>query len=316
MVKKALLGQVSDTELRLLKVFRAVVDCGGLAAAELELNIGRSTISRHLQDLEQRLGLVLCRRGRAGFALTPEGQRVHVAAERLLGSLDAFRLEVRDLHAELVGTLALGLFDKTAGNPQSRIPAAIRAFRQAAPQVTLDIEVASSQDIEAAVIDGRLHVGVVPDHRRSDSLEYTDLFGENMVLNCGRGHPLFGAAPASLRPQDIQGHALAGLGFHSPNMEATHRFGLRREATVNDQEAVLTLVLSGCYVGFLPDHYAASFEHAGQIRRIDQPATRYDVRFVALARRSPEPSRIARAFLDALARAHAPHQDSSRPHQG
>ena len=70
MVKKALLGQVGDTEIRLLRIFKAVVACGGLAAAELELNIGRSTISRHLRDLEERLGLVLCRRGRAGFALT------------------------------------------------------------------------------------------------------------------------------------------------------------------------------------------------------------------------------------------------------
>ncbi|MFT6052674.1 MAG: DNA-binding transcriptional LysR family regulator, partial [Halioglobus sp.] len=39
MVKKALLGSVTDNDLRLLRVFRAVVACGGFAAAELELNI-------------------------------------------------------------------------------------------------------------------------------------------------------------------------------------------------------------------------------------------------------------------------------------
>ena len=66
------LGQLSDMDLRLLRVFRVVADCGGMAAAELELNIGSSTISRHIKDLETRLGLRLCRRGRAGFALTPE----------------------------------------------------------------------------------------------------------------------------------------------------------------------------------------------------------------------------------------------------
>ena len=48
---RALLGQLSDMDLRLLRVFRAVVDCGGLSAAELELNIGASTVSRHLKDL-------------------------------------------------------------------------------------------------------------------------------------------------------------------------------------------------------------------------------------------------------------------------
>ena len=42
---KAFLGQISDMDLRLLRVFRAVVDCGGMAAAELELNIGTFTVS-------------------------------------------------------------------------------------------------------------------------------------------------------------------------------------------------------------------------------------------------------------------------------
>lgn len=65
-------GQIADIDLRLLRVFRAVVESGGFAAAELELNVGRSVISRHIKDLETRLGLALCRRGRGGFALTPE----------------------------------------------------------------------------------------------------------------------------------------------------------------------------------------------------------------------------------------------------
>ena len=55
---RAVLGQLSDMDLRLLKVFKSVVDCGGMAAAELELNIGTSTVSRHVKDLETRLGLV------------------------------------------------------------------------------------------------------------------------------------------------------------------------------------------------------------------------------------------------------------------
>ena len=72
----ALLGQLGDVDLRLLRVFKSVVECGGMAAAELELNIALSTISRHVKDLEIRLGLVLCRRGRGGFGLPPEGQQV------------------------------------------------------------------------------------------------------------------------------------------------------------------------------------------------------------------------------------------------
>ena len=74
--RRAVLGQISDADIRLLRVFQAVADCGGMTAAELELNISTSTISRHVKDLETRLGLTLCRRGRGGFALTPEGARI------------------------------------------------------------------------------------------------------------------------------------------------------------------------------------------------------------------------------------------------
>src|SRR5574343_1906153 len=99
--RKAVLGQISDMDLRLLRVFRAVVDCGGMSAAELELNIGTSTVSRHIKDLEARLGLTLCRRGRAGFALTAEGQRVYDETLRLLASVRSFRDSVDDIHSRM-----------------------------------------------------------------------------------------------------------------------------------------------------------------------------------------------------------------------
>lgn len=307
MVKKALLGQVGDTELRLLRIFKSVVQCGGLAAAELELNIGRSTVSRHVKDLEQRLGLVLCRRGRAGFALTADGQRVYDGALRLLEALDDFRTEVHDLHADLKGTLTLGLFDKTATNPRAHIAQAIGAFRQQAPQVSLELTVAALNQLETAVLDGRLAVAVAPDHRRSDALHYLPLFDEAMVLYCASGHPLFErAASSALRWDDLRHADFAGLAFHSPNMEAAHRLRLRRSATATDQEALVTLILSGSCIGFLPDHYAEGFVRQGVLRRLALPGAAYRVEFVAISRASPGASRLARAFLASLRAAHPP----------
>lgn len=83
-------------------------------------------------------------------------------------------------------------------------------------------------------------------------------------------------------------------------MEASHRFALRRKASVSDQEAIGTLILSGCQLGFLPDHYAQSFVATGQLQRIAHPECMYEVRFVAISRRSPANSRRAAGFLDAL----------------
>ena len=302
---RAVLGQLSDMDLRLLKVFKSVVDCGGMAAAELELNIGTSTVSRHVKDLETRLGLVLCRRGRAGFALTAEGQRVYDETLRLLASVDAFRGSIDDIHNRMGGQLEVALFDKTATNPKARIGEAIARFTEIAPEVSLAVHVGSINAIEQGVLEGKFQIGIIPAHRASQSLVYADLFDETMLLYCGKGHPLFDSPHARLTWGKLGEHHFAGLGYHSPNMELSHRARLSRKATGFDQEAIATLILSGRFLGFLPDHYAQVFEERGLMKAVLPARFNYACKFVSLLRRSPKPSRAVLAFQDCLERAHA-----------
>lgn len=298
-------GQIGDADLRLLRVFKAVADCGGLAAAERELGIALSTISRHLKDLEQRLGLTLARRGRAGFALTPEGEQLHAAATQLLGATDAFRGQLHEIHRRLGGDLHLAVFEKTASNPAARIAEAVAAFQTRAPQATLHMHVGTIAMIERGVIDGSFQLGVVPEHRRSDSLDYTPLFGETMYLYAGRSHPWFAAQRKPPGWDALRREALVGLGYQSPNLMLTHARRLERRATASDQEAVATLVLSGRYLGFLPDHYAEPFVRAGRLRAVSPQLLNYACQFSVVQRRSPAPSRLAAAFHEALVQAHA-----------
>jgi DNA-binding transcriptional LysR family regulator len=302
---RAVLGQLSDMDLRLLKVFKSVVDCGGMAAAELELNIGTSTVSRHVKDLETRLGLVLCRRGRAGFALTAEGQRVYDETLRLLASVDAFRGSIDDIHNRMGGQLEVALFDKTATNPKARIGEAIARFTEIAPEVNLAVHVGSINSIEQGVLEGNFQIGIIPAHRASKSLVYADLFDETMLLYCGKGHPLFGSNHSKLTWAKLREHHFAGLGYHSPNMELSHRAKLSRKATGFDQEAIATLILSGRFLGFLPDHYAQVFENRGLMKAVLPARFNYVCRFVSLLRRSPKPSRAVLAFQECLEKAHA-----------
>ncbi len=302
--QRAVLGQLSDMDLRLLQVFKAVVECGGMAAAELELNIGTSTVSRHVKDLETRLGLTLCRRGRAGFSLTPEGQRVYDETLRLLAAVRGFRDSVDDIHERMGGALALAVFDKTASNPQARIHQAIASFAQQAPDVQLQLHVGSINAIERGVMDGSFQVGIIPAHRSAQSLVYTPLFGETMLLYCGQGHPLFGAQHGGLDWDALRGHPFAGLGYHSPNMALSHQAGLQRSATGFDQESIATLVLSGCYLGFLPDHYAQAFVQQGRMQAVRPALFNYHCEFVGLVRRSPAPSRAAQCLQRCLTEAH------------
>ena len=304
--KKAVLGQISDMDLRLLRVFRAVVDCGGMAAAELELNIGTSTVSRHVKDLETRLGLTLCRRGRGGFALTPEGNKIYEQTTALLAATDAFRSGVDEIHQRMGGALHVAMFDKTVSNPAAHIAQAIALFSRRAPDVALNLHVGTLTAIERGVLDGQYQIGIIPGHRSSDALEYAELFDETMLLYCGTAHPLFDAEPTA-QPQDWEGlraYPFAGLGYHSPNMELSQQVRLTRKATGFDQEAIATLILSGQFLGFLPDHYAQSFVRAGLMRAVNAAVFRYTCQFFAIARRSPEAARATRAFQNCLTQAH------------
>jgi len=311
MVKKALLGQLNDLDIRLLRVFRAVVECGGMSAAELELNIGRSTISRHVKDLELRLGLTLCHRGRGGFSLTTEGQEIYDATLRLVAALDSFRSGVDDLHQRLTGTLTLALFDKTVTNDEAQLHEALRLFADQAPEVDIEIYVEALNTIERGILDGQYQVGIIPVHRTSTTLDYHPLFKEQMDLYCSPGHPLFDRHDLDDDDEAIRQHRYAGLGYHSPNMELGHAMNLRRRASAYDQEAVATLIRSGRYVGFLPDHYARYFVERGQMRRLDNPHLHYAVQFSAIVPHAPKPSRLVQTFIDCLHQAHDDRIDTS-----
>lgn len=301
---KALLGQLSDIDIRLLRVYIAVVESGGLSAAEMELNIGRSTISRHLKDLEDRLGLVLCRRGRAGFSLTSEGEHIYDAARRLLLSIDDFRHEVNDLHHSLKGHLVIAMFDSTATNPECRVHEALASYSAKAPDVAIDIHVVPVNEIEKGVIEGRYHIGIIPPHRRSPSLQYTRLFGEQMHMYCSAGHPLFGCV-GEISDEQIMAQNYAGLSFSSPNMEKGRALGLNRKAAASNQEGIATFIQSGRYIGFLPDHLAELLVNKGTLQRINNSKFSYYCDFTAIVRKSPKPPRLVDEFLTALVEQHS-----------
>ena len=304
MARKALLGRISDVDIRLLRVFRSVVACQGVSAAELELNIGRSTISRHLSDLEVRLGVKLCERGPAGFRLTDEGERVYDASTDLFYAINGFQTEVDHVHQRLTGHLSIALFDKTISNPEAWLPEAFRRFDDVAPRVTVEIHVEPVNVIESGVLNGRFNLGIIPLQREFSGMDSHPLYVEQMYLYCGKGHPLFAKDDAEIRQDAVRDHKYAGIGFQSPNMIVSHQLSLTRDADVYDEYGLAALILSGRYLGFLPDHYAKRFVDAGAMRQVRPDVYHYQSSHAAVVRRSPRPSRMLERFLSCLLEAH------------
>ncbi len=298
-------SRIGDSDIRLLRVFKTVVESGGLSAAEVELNIGKSTISKHVTDLELRLGLKLCTRGPAGFALTEDGAKVLQAADHLLVSVSQFRNEVNEIKEQLGGTIRISLFDQCASNPDSRLARAIHRFNEAAPSVQIELSLEPPNVIETMVISGQLDIGIIALHRPSTSLNYAPLYGENMFLYCGREHPLFEIPDRELRTSDLLRYNYVGLSVNSPNLIVGQQLGFKRSAKVQSEQALAILILSGRYIGYLPDHLAQDFVDQKKMRVVLPDETQYRTRFAAVTRKQPEPTRVTNLFLEVLQSEHS-----------
>ncbi|MEM7320040.1 MAG: LysR family transcriptional regulator [Pseudomonadota bacterium] len=305
MAGRALLNVLGDVDIRLLRIFVTVCECNGIAASELELNIGKSTISKHISDLEQRIGLKLCNRGPSGFSVTSEGSSVLELTYELLERIDDFQSRVDDIHRTLTGTVRLGIFDQSSTNSNACLHDAIRRFDGEAPDVGINVSLDTPAALESAITDGTLDLAIVPLYRPSSALRYSSLYKENMTLYCGSGHVLFEVDTESMVPKpDLTQYKYAGYSFNSPNLRAGNRLGLKRSAKVREEEALCLLVQSGCYVGFLADHVAETFASEEKVWPILPKESAYNVTFAAITRKKPEPDRKTQTFLKCLIDAH------------
>lgn len=295
------LGQVSDFDIRLLRIFKAVAESGGFTAAEVSLGIGRSAISVHMADLEKRLGLRLCQRGRGGFALTEEGREVYQAALTLLASLETFRTEVNGLHQTLRGEFSIGITDNLVSLPRMRITHALADLKARGPDVRLNIHMTPPDEIARAVLDGRLQLGVVPDVNRLASLEVRPLYSERSLLYCADAHPLFGVDEAQLNETCLARQPAVVPGYPLPGEARECIERLDGQATASDREGAAFLILTGCFIGYLPDHLARPWIEAGRLRALAPERERFVTDFVTVTRRGRRPHRVLEAFLEALA---------------
>ncbi len=298
-MKREPLSRVTDFDLRLLRVFRAVAQYGSFAAAESALGITRSAISLHMSDLEKRLGMRLCQRGRAGFALTDQGREVLRASETLLASIEDFRSEINLLHQRLRGDLNIGLMNNLVTQPRMRITSALRKLRQQSDEVRINISMSTPGEIERGLLDGRLHVGALPLITTLSGLEYTPLYDERSLLYCSRNHPLHAAA-ATADASDLAGVPAVVPSYRmSPEALALHR-GLECVARASDREAIAFLILTGEYIGFLPDHYAAAWVEKGQMVAIAPERMNYLVTIAAVTRTARRQNLVVDRFLEEL----------------
>lgn len=295
--RKKLLGRVSDTDMHLLHVFRIVVECGGFAAAQGELGVGRSTISRQISHLETRLGLTLCYRGRSGFVLTQHGEQALALIRDFLAAADRFTFDLAAINDDFAGRIDVAIVDACYNDPRNPVLPAIQAFRALAPRVQINLTVESPSAIERGVLDGSFHLGIVPAYRHLDDLTYSELYREEVALFAGPGHPLLSeiADTPDLPMTQVLAHELVYCGYLEGEVMAKIKQRFRRGPTVLQTEAVMALVAAGAYLGFMPEHVAPS-----DFTSIMPAVFGYSAPICVVTSRSRRNSVITIAFLEKM----------------
>jgi len=247
---------MADVDIRLLRIFKAVVEAGGFAAAQSVLNTSTSTISLHMSELEKRLGFTLCKRGRGGFTLTDRGFLVYQRSKKLLHTLDDQFANMHSLRKQLTGRIRIGVVDSLITHPQAPLISALQKFNALDNEVEFQLLVDERSELERRVLTGDLHAAISPFVRPIAGLEFHILLLEHHKLYCGAGHPLYGFD--SRVDETITEYPFVLRSHHGAADE--ERFtDMNVRATANNMEAMLTLLLTGQYIGLLPDHLAEGY---------------------------------------------------------
>ncbi|KAB0545036.1 LysR family transcriptional regulator [Kerstersia gyiorum] len=298
-MEKNFLAQVTDFDLRMLLVFRTVAEYGGFAAAESALGITRSAISQHMSDLEKRLGMRLCQRGRAGFALTDQGREILRASEALLASIEDFRREVNLLHNHLRGELNLGLMNNLVTQTRTRITNTLRDLRRQSDGIRINISMSTPGDIERGLLDGRLHIGALPDITPLSGLEYLPLYDEISLLYCSHLHPLAQTGGQATLAQ-IQQAGTVAPGYRMTAEALRLHQDLNCVARATDREGIAFLILTGEYIGFLPCHYAATWVEKGLMVALQPERMQFTVPLAIATRKGRRSNLLVEHFLTTL----------------
>lgn len=301
-----MLGQVQDVDIKMLRVFRTIVRHGGFAAAQTELNVSLPTISNQMKQLEDRLGVRLCHRGALGFRLTPQGEAVVKAADRLFCAMDEFRHDLAELSKTQISEVKLGIIDNLTANPACRVHEAMQQMSQRLSGAGVSFFVGPPGELESRVLSGGLDLAIGLFPSPTTSASYHPLFEEEHGLYCGRGHPLFDRAEAEITLADLRCAKYASWAYLEPYVSANTALQLQPVTGTPFMEGMICLLLSGQYVGYLPSHFAQRWVDGGELQALKPREMSRRVEIALISRKSQVAKRAVEELKRQLELAHRP----------
>lgn len=252
-----------------LFIFARVAEAGSFSQAAERLGLPKSTVSRRIALLEEKLGERLMLRTTRRLSLTEFGQHLLEHARQVVAEVDAVRSLAEHRQARPSGRLRVSMPSDLANLLLTDMLAAFIALH---PEVSLDLDLSPRRvDLLGENFDIALRMGALPD----DAL----LAARRIAVF---PHGLY-AAPSylaehgePLSPDDLVDHqALRLLGRNGEPLPWTLLRGEERweglppgRTTANSPELLIRLARAGAGIAAVPAFAATPRVRRGELRRV------------------------------------------------
>lgn len=250
--------------------FVHVVEQRGFSPAARFLEVPKSRLSRHVQQLEERLGVRLIQRTSRQFAVTEIGQAFYQHARTLMDEMEAAEATVKRQTNTLSGRVRISCSVSMA---QFVLKDLVARFLRENPKVDIIQQVTNQHvDLVESGIDVaiRAHSDPLPD---SDLIQ-RKLFPAPWGLFAGQSYLDREGTPVS--PQDLSRHTGLKLGWQpaSGQWHLRHHNGMRASVPFNPRlcsDDMITLkhaAIDGLGIVALPAYMCRQEEAKGQLQAL------------------------------------------------
>ncbi|MBD9461160.1 LysR family transcriptional regulator [Pseudomonas sp. PDM05] len=289
-------------KLELLRTFVRVTELSSFTGAGESLGLPRSTVSEHVQALEELLGTRLLQRTTRKVQATQDGRVLYERSKDLLAHMDELEGLFRQDEAQLSGRIRVDMPNVMA---RELILPRLPEFMDAHPLIELEISSTDRQvDLLAEGFDCVLRVGAQP-----DQTVVARLLCRLPMINCASAAYLqrYGV-PQTLA--DLAHHHLVhyvrplgsrSAGFEYQQGNKVQRIPMAGRVTVNSTDAYRVACLGGFGITQVPALGIRELLASGELVAVlpDYPAPPLDVSLLYAGQRHL-PQRV-RVFMDWLA---------------
>lgn len=249
----------STLELRHLQTLLALLEAGTLSGAAARVHLTQSALSHQIKQLEEYYGASLFERKTQPLRLTLVGQRLHVLALSVVGSIGEAERDVARLVQGKAGRLRIAVECHTCFE---WLMPAMDVFRQNWPEVEMDLVSGFHSNPIGLLREDRAELVILSEKKEAKGMVFHPLFGFEIIGLVSNQHPL--AQKEYLSPKDFAQETLVTYPVQDEMLDVIRQF--LQPAGVNPKRrtaeltvAILQLVASQRGIAALPEWAVQSY---------------------------------------------------------